>query len=154
MRQYNVRHAHTGYEANTKEIPAWKVRILTGWDRTKDESLVKAILKRERDAYSMGALIDYAVCSVPSCGKVTTPRPCEHIAGGKGRLSRDGYVCYDYVCGVNFFETSSLSEEPADSDAFAADGVLNVNSIQASTASAGKSKKYRKDNLWIVGLEA
>lgn len=151
MRQYDVRPAHVGYDSNTKSIPLWKVRVLTGWDRTKDESLVKSILRRERNAYSMGALIDYAMCSVPSCGKVTTPKPCEHIAGGKGRISRDNYVCFDYVCGANFFETSCLDEEPADPDAFSPDGVLSAQNVPAVTGSV--SKKKGKSSLWITGLE-
>jgi len=125
FRKYNVRPGQLGYDAQTEPMELWKVRILTGWDRTKDPELVRSILQRERTGYSMGALIDYAVCSLPWCQKVTTPTPCEHVAAGKGRMVR-GYICYDNVYGVNFIETSVLDEEPADPDAWETEAIWSV----------------------------
>ena len=92
----------------------------------------------------MGALIDYAICSVPYCGKLTTPNPCTHgMKGGKGGLTRDNYIIYDLVAGVNFFETSALDEEPADPDAFAPDDVMAPHMAQ-----------FSRDDIWRTGLEA
>lgn len=125
FRKYDVRPGHLGYDSGAESIPLWKVRVLTGWDRSKDPNLVRSILRRERCAYSMGALVDYATCSLPWCGRVTTPRPCEHVALGKGKVIR-GQVVFDIVRGVNFLETSVLDEEPADPDAWERDAIWSV----------------------------
>lgn len=125
LNKYRVTPGQLGYDASTKPVDLWKVRILTGWCREKDPELVKAILRRERTGYSMGALIDYALCSIPGCGKVTTPKPCEHIAPGKGRVVR-GYIAYDRVYGVNYIETSNLGEEPADPDAWETEAIWHT----------------------------
>jgi len=125
FRKYRVQPGSLGYDAQTEPVDLWKVRILTAWCREKDPELVKSILRRERTGYSMGALVDYALCSLPWCGKVTTPQPCEHVAAGKGRVAR-GHIVYDRVYGVNFIETSVLDEEPADPDAWETDAIWSV----------------------------
>ena len=69
----------------------------------------------------MGALLGYAQCSI--CDSVTTPKPCTHLANkGKGRVI-NGQLAYDQVHEINFFETSSLDEEPADPDAWEPDRI-------------------------------
>lgn len=144
LRRYSVFPGREGYKAqHTASRDLWKVRVMLGFCRQKDSNLVSDILKRKRTGYSMGALIDYAVCSVPYCNRTTTPTPCEHVRSGKGRMTRDGYIIYDKVMGVNFFETSVLTEEPADPDAFAPDDVH-----------APHIKGWAKDELWATGLEA
>lgn len=125
FRKYTVQPGKLGYDAQSAPVDLWKVRILTGWCRQKDARLVEQILRRERTGYSMGALIDYAVCSLPSCARVTTPNPCPHVAAGKGRVVH-GYVVYDRVYGVNYIETSNLGEEPADPDAWETEDIWQV----------------------------
>lgn len=125
FRRYSVQPGNLGYEAQTTPLDMWKVRILTGWCREKDPDLVNAILKRVRTAYSMGAMIDYAVCSIPSCRRITTPKPCPHIAAGKGTVI-NGNIAYDEVYGCNFVETSNLGKEPADPDAFEKDAIWSM----------------------------
>lgn len=143
LREYKVYPGRAGYKSeNTAARKLWKVRVMAGFCRQKDEDVANSILQRRRTGYSMGALIDYAECSVPYCNKVTTPTPCEHTRGGKGKLTRDGYLIYDKVRGVNFFETSVLDEEPADPDAFAPDDVY-----------APHMANWR-DQIWATGLEA
>jgi len=123
FRKYHVQPGALGYDAQTDPVDLWKVRILTGWCRQKDPQLVQAIIRRERTGYSMGALIDYALCSI--CGNVTTPKPCSHVAAGKGKVLR-GALVYDRVYGVNYVETSNLGEEPADPDAWEEDAIWSV----------------------------
>lgn len=122
-----VRPGQLGYESQADPIQVWKTRVMTGWDRSKDLSLATSIEKRQRTGYSMGGLVDYAVCSVPTCGAITTPRPCVHLAnGGKGSV-HSGYLVFEFCHGVNFIESSVLDEEPADIDAWEPDRVWAPN---------------------------
>jgi hypothetical protein len=88
-----------------------KVKILAGWDRTKDTALVQKILQRERVAHSMGAWVDYTQCSycggIAKSGQITCHQKGQ-IIGGK--------LVYETCGGVNFIESSSV-EDPADFDA-------------------------------------
>lgn len=89
----------------------WKIRILSGWDRTKDPHLVNSILKKQRTGYSMGALVEQFVCSV--CGAVdTNMRKCPCMRKGKGAVL-NGHLVYQLCVGANFIETSSV-DDPAD----------------------------------------
>ncbi len=69
------------FDSSLEYIPAYglyKIRVLTGWDRTKDPYLVNQILKGERNGYSMGALVSAFCCSV--CGATdTNVNPCRHM---------------------------------------------------------------------------
>jgi intein/homing endonuclease len=49
------------FDSALQYVPAynvWKIRILAGWDRTKDPMLVRQILSKKRTGYSMGALVE------------------------------------------------------------------------------------------------
>lgn len=150
-----------GYAGSYPKVPLWKVRVLTGWSRSKDPRLVADILKRIRTAYSMGATVGYAVCSLPKCRKYTTIKGagrCPHIKGRKdkspsnkkGKLV-DGYVCYDEVYATNFFETSNLGVDPADVDAFETNSIIDPSGMRRS---ASAKKPFVLDDLWVWGREA
>jgi len=133
-----------------REYDVWKIRILAGYDRTKDPQLVQQISSCKRPGFSMGALGNYFVCSW--CGATdTNVNPCLHqdVQRGNGRGSlwsassdrrvhandaQSAYIVdgmatasaieaasdirliYQLVCGVNFFECSSVAD-PADTTA-------------------------------------
>lgn len=119
-------------DASMQYIPRyglWKINVLTLWDRTKDEKLVKDILEKRRTGYSMGAMVDAFSCSI--CGSTDTiTNPCKHMLRGKGSLWKDqntpahegekGRLCYQLCLGVSYFETSSVTE-PADPTAESTD---------------------------------
>lgn len=94
----------------------YQVMVLAGYDRTKDRSLVTSILSKKRRGYSMGALVDFTLCSV--CGKVSSKGPkCDCMNKlGKGKVKL-GKLIYDRCKGVNFIEISSV-EDPADWDSY------------------------------------
>lgn len=93
----------------------WKIVVLSGFDRTKDAALANDILKKKRNSYSMGALVNYYVCSVCSAiDEGPQGTQCIHMKRGKGSVwSPDNRLSYQMCVGVNFIENSSV-EEPAD----------------------------------------
>lgn len=103
------------FDAALQYVPAynvWKIRILAGWDRTKDPWLVRQILTKKRTGYSMGALVNSFVCSV--CGAVDTNiRKCPCMQRGKGSVTTSGALVYQLCCGAQFIECSSV-DDPAD----------------------------------------
>lgn len=96
-------------------IPVWKVRVLSGFDRTKDRVLANAIYKGERTGFSMGATLKDTRCSV--CGQSTYKgAQCRCLGAPKGSIVvANGVARYKYnLCfGINFFENSSVGN-PAD----------------------------------------
>lgn len=126
------------FDASMEYIPAYglyKIRVLTGWDRTKDPHLVKQIISGKRPGFSMGALVQAFCCSV--CGSTdTNTNPCRHmdqrIGTSKGMLwdvNKDCRVTadearnsqdpenirlvYQECVGTNFIELSNVGD-PAD----------------------------------------
>ena len=128
------------FDSTMEYIPAYglyKIRVLTGWDRTKDPHLVKQIISGARPGFSMGALVQAFVCSV--CGATdTNVNPCRHmdqrLGISKGMLwdvQRDCRVqpgeihgaaadqiklIYQACVGCNYIEISNVSD-PADESA-------------------------------------
>jgi len=125
------------FDASMEYIPAYglyKIRVLTGWDRTKDPYLVDQILSGKRPGFSMGALVQAFVCSICSATD-TNVAPCRHmdqrLGVSKGMLwdiNRDCRVqpgevhgaaedsvrlIYQSCVGVNYIETSNVGD-PAD----------------------------------------
>lgn len=95
------------FDASLHYIPKyniWKVMLLSGFDRTKDPTLVKDILNKKRTGYSMGALVDSFKCSV--CGQ---DQGCRCTRGS----IVEGKLVYQRCHGVNFIESSSV-DSPAD----------------------------------------
>ncbi len=87
------------------------VRVLAGFDRTKDSKLANEIEEGKRPYYSMGAFVDYVTC--PRCKG--TNYSCTHFGGSaqaKGIVTPDGWLLYDECRGANFIELSSV-EDPA-----------------------------------------
>lgn len=104
------------FDSSMQYVPAydvWKIRILCGWDRTKDPWLVKQIINKKRTGYSMGALVTNFCCSV--CGAIDTNlQKCACMRNpGKGGVMPDGTLVYELCTGTNFIENSSV-EDPAD----------------------------------------
>ncbi len=92
----------------------WHVKILKGFDRTKDRRLANLVQKKNRIGHSMGALVERTECSLPWCrfhsdGRVT----CDHIrnGAGKGEVVRN-HLVYESMLDFYFVESSSV-EDPA-----------------------------------------
>ena len=95
-----------------KPYDVWKIRILSGWDRSKDPWLVNQILRKKRNGYSMGALVENFVCS--NCGAIDTNlRKCPCMLKGKGFVMPSKHLVYQQCVGANFIENSSV-DDPAD----------------------------------------
>lgn len=83
----------------------WKIRILSGWDRTKDSYLVNQILRKKRTGYSMGALVENFV-PLPAMTKVLTEhgwvaiesvKPGTRVMTVHGLAPSGGAVFNDYL---------------------------------------------------------
>jgi len=92
----------------------WHVKILKGFDRTKDGRLANLVQKKDRIGHSMGALVERTECSLPWCrfhsdGRIT----CDHINGGRGKGDVvKGHLTYENMMDYYFVECSSV-EDPA-----------------------------------------
>jgi len=108
------------FDASLVWIPKykiWKIRVLSGFDRTKDKDLAEAILKGKRPFFSMAALVSDFVCSV--CGKTDTQiNPCKHIRDMKGNIV-DNSIVYQLCIGATYAENSNVdtaADPTAESD--------------------------------------
>jgi len=103
------------FDSSLQYVPAynvWKIRILAGWDRTKDQWLAGQIVSKKRTGHSMGALVENFVCSY--CGAIDTNlRLCPCMRKGKGHVMPDRKLVYQQCVGANFIENSSV-DDPAD----------------------------------------
>jgi len=92
----------------------YKIKTLSGFDRSKDSILANEILTKKRIGYSMGALVGESRCSIcnaVSC--VPAHKQCIHFRNyGKGKLFQ-GKLIYDRCRYVEFIEMSSVLD-PAD----------------------------------------
>lgn len=76
--------------------------------------LIENILNGSITDTSMGALVSYTICSVPTCGNIayTEEQYCEHIRGCKNKEIRlaSGETCkvYEICKGVTWFEDSII----------------------------------------------
>lgn len=102
------------FDSSMEFVPAynvWKIRVLSGWDRTKDSWLAEQIVRKKRTGYSMGALVENFVCSI--CGQIdTNVRKCPDMRKGLGHVIK-GKLVYQQCVGANFIENSSV-DDPAD----------------------------------------
>lgn len=90
------------------------VKILKGFDRTKDSRLANLVQQRNRVGHSMGALVERTVCSLPWCKYVSDGRvTCDHVnnGAGKGDVVK-GHLVYEGMLDFYFIESSSV-EDPA-----------------------------------------
>jgi hypothetical protein len=93
------------------EFDIHKIRLLQGYDRTKDQTLVRDIYEKKRKYYSMGSLVSNFVC--PVCGEIESQvTPCTCFKQGKGSKYMDNLI-YQLCLGTVFIENSSVTE-PAD----------------------------------------
>lgn len=102
------------FDSSLQYVPewdVWKVRVLTGWDRTKDPQTANAILNNKKSGFSMGSYVNSFLCSI--CGRLhSNSQPCSCIKMGRGSLVK-GKICYQICIGACFFETSFVAD-PAD----------------------------------------
>jgi hypothetical protein len=116
-------------DSSIVSIPKYKVavvNVLSAFDRTKDKDLCSDILKKKRNAYSMGATATYFKCSV--CDGVLgpgVPRTCICQGTNYTDLKTYGSVrngMLHYILGMDpvFIENSSVAE-PADTSAVSYD---------------------------------
>jgi hypothetical protein len=90
----------------------WHVKILKGFDRTKDARLSQLVQKKDRIGHSMGALVEKTECAAPWCrfhsdGRVT----CDHIRNGQGKGDVvNGHLMYEKMLDYYFVESSSVSD--------------------------------------------
>jgi hypothetical protein len=114
---------HESVLANGAE-DVW-VELLIEVDAKTFKGLAKKILSGEIDAVSMGADVEYTICSV--CGNKAhdVAQYCAHIPALKGRKVetwdkvagvKRAVLCYEDCFGVNFFEISFVFD-PADESA-------------------------------------
>ena len=94
------------------------VKILKGFDRTKDPRLARLVQEKNRIGHSMGALVEKTECSLPTCrflsDGVTT---CDHIqqGAGKGRIANirgEKFLIYELLRDFAYVEDSTV-EDPA-----------------------------------------
>lgn len=92
----------------------YTIRILAGFDRSKDRVLAEQILSGKRPGHSMGAMVNLTACSICGMSSTTGRIRCSHMEGniGKGRVI-NGQLCYEACYGVQYIESSSV-EDPAD----------------------------------------
>lgn len=102
------------FGATLQYIPTYdiyKIRLLQGFDRTKDTLLANEILSGKRNSYSMGARVNVFVC--PICGTPQTKKnscPCGRV--GVGNMYKN-HLYFSLCLGSVFFENSSVAN-PAD----------------------------------------
>jgi len=102
------------------EYGLWKIRLLQGYDRTKDARLTQEIEAKIRKYYSMGALVRVFLC--PICGTIETKtKKCPCIKGNvQAAPIVNGFLKYSLCCDIVYIENSSVIE-PAD---VSAEGLL------------------------------
>jgi hypothetical protein len=108
------------------------VELLIEVDADAFPKLASAIVSGEIDSVSMGADVEFTVCSVCDNEAKDVMQFCAHIPQQKGRMlerfdqrtgSKFKKLCYEDCFGVNFFEISFVFE-PADESALISDTYL------------------------------
>jgi hypothetical protein len=89
----------------------WKIVLLLAYDRTKDSDLVRQILTKKENAYSVGFYYSSYTCSIcgTRVGRGINVTPCEHTKMGRPtyKLS-DGRIAYRKCENAVGFECSSV----------------------------------------------
>jgi len=86
----------------------YKVILLVGVDRTKDNKLYNNIVNKVSTCYSMGAYADDFKCSV--CGALTSKGGCNHVSQFNPNFSVvDGKLTFLNAVGCMGFEISSVA---------------------------------------------
>jgi len=99
------------FDSVMRKVPnwnVWKIYVLVGYDRSKDQALTRKIEAGQRRGYSMGAWVSFFINSITgqvSNGTQPLKYPKGTVFGGK--------LSYDHCTGVEYFETSSVPS-PAD----------------------------------------
>ena len=92
------------------------VKLLKGFDRSKDSTLARQVEKREGGTgHSMGALVEKTMCSLPWCQYISDGRTtCNHIANGEGKGQIiNNHLVYEIMLDYYYIESSHVGLEPA-----------------------------------------
>jgi len=136
------------------------VELLIEVDAVAFPKLAQAIVEGKIDAVSMGADVDFTVCSV--CDNVAhEPRQfCAHIPQMKGKLvetpdkvagKKMKKLCYEDCFGVKFFELSFVFE-PADESAIISDTYLAPKAANRTLGHVRKEYENLEDYSQRVGM--
>jgi hypothetical protein len=99
-------------DATMRKVPGWniwKIYVLLGYDRSKDQGLSRQIERGQRRSYSMGAWVSYFLSSIT--GQIENAS--QALKYPKGAVV-NGMLSYSNCSGCEYFETSSLEGGPAD----------------------------------------
>jgi hypothetical protein len=91
------------------------IELLLGVDRQKDSLFATSVERGLINKYSMGASVQYTICSICANRARSREEFCEHIAKGKMR-EFGGKLAYEKCYGVVYNEISAVSD-PADETA-------------------------------------
>jgi len=94
----------------------YHVKILKGFDRSKDARLAKLVQERNRIGHSMGALVERTECSIPTCQYISDgTSTCKHINGGAGKgtiytVNGKRHLAYEIMRDFYYIESSSVED--------------------------------------------
>lgn len=98
----------------------YHVKILKGFDRSKDARLAKLVQERDVISHSMGALVERTECSLPNCRYISDgTQTCKHVNGGAGKgtiydINGRRHLTYERMLDFYFIESSAItSNDPA-----------------------------------------
>lgn len=157
----NKKYASNDYWTNAPDNhkPETWIELLLEIDAKQFPKLAKAVEAGDIDAVSMGANIEYTVCSICGNEAEDASEYCSHIAS-KGRVyntqdkTASKKVAYEDCYGVQFFEIS-LVFDPADETALFTDKPKTSKWRRVSTTdiipSSSSSRPQDIRNKWNVG---
>ena len=136
------------------------VELLIEVDAKQFPKLASAVLSGDIDAVSMGADVEYTICSICKNAARDVLEYCAHIPQLKGKMveavdktagRKIRKLCYEDCYGVNFFEISFVFD-PADESALISDVMLapgssstasrsiNINRVDSSLSKVAQAK--------------
>lgn len=92
----------------------YHVKLLKGFDRSKDAKLAKEVQERGSIGHSMGALVERTECSIPDCNFISDgTETCKHINGGAGKggiyiVNGAKHLAYERMLDFYFIEDSLI----------------------------------------------
>ncbi len=156
----NAKGAH--FDSSLQYIPKWniwKIRVLTGWDRSKDPTLANKIIKNKHVGFSMGSYVDsFLPLSRDSMVKteygllpIQEVEPGTIVETGEFQRKSGGiiYQGYDQVCEIKTKRGFSLGAQLTH-PVLTLDSDLNMRDLQAQEIKKGMFIAVRKkeSNLW------
>lgn len=120
------------------------VECLLAIDAKKDPTYAKGIQKGAIDAFSMGCVAEFTLCSI--CGNKATSKWefCRHISSNKMKKF-EGKLAYE-ICGGVCFEELSAVDQPADPKAL----MQEVLSLQAQLDPQAQAELDRESEILVL----